>query len=175
MGGFCVARCARTLAYALFLGASFASAPALAGSTNETLTLDVTGYISPACSIALPPIHNVGELSRAGQAAIPFTLDCNQPLSFEVHSEQGGLRHESIDDYIVRYRARLELLDDAAAVGREIASEDMYASPAIDRLSDATPFDENGRLVVRWDDTAQTIAQGTYRDVVTITLVLDGP
>lgn len=168
-------RGARTAVCGFLLGSLLHPSDALAGAETQNLTLDVAGHISPVCSIALPERHHVGELSRAGETSIPFTLDCNQSLSFALRSEEGGLRHESVADYFVPYRARLELLDDAAGVGRNIESEDMRAASEIDRLGDAAPFDETGRLVIHWDDPAQTLAQGTYRDVVTITLVLDGP
>ncbi len=166
---------ARTIAAAVFAVITLPAGVAIAGPDSETLTLDVAGHISPACSISLPPSYHVGELSAAGQAAIPFSLNCNQSLSYALRSEQGGLRHEDLDAYLVPYRARLELLDDAAAVGRDIESARIQGATEQARLGDAPPFDESGRLIIHWDNPNGLLVRGTYRDTLTITLVLDEP
>lgn len=166
---------ARAMVCVLATGAAALATPACAGADSETLTLDITGYIKPACNIVLPTRHSVGELSRAGETAIAFSLDCNQRVAFALNSEEGGLRHETARSYIVPYYARLELLGDAAGVGRDIDSAEIQAHAAIDPVSEAIPYDEPGRLVIHWDDPNQTLASGAYRDVLTITLVLDGP
>ncbi len=165
---------ARTIVCAFAVGAALASAPAFAGSESETLTLDLEGHITPICSIVAPSEHHLGDLSRAGQSAIPISLNCNQRLAYEMHSLEGAMRHERASTFSANYTARLELMGDAPSIGRTVASEDMRDTPAADAV-DVVPFDEPAQIVIRWDAPPQMLAAGRYRDVLTITLVLDGP
>jgi len=166
------AKRARLLGVAIIL--VFIASPAWAERERASVTLDIAGRISPACAIELQPHAELGELSRAGEARVPFTLACNRPLSYELRSEQGGLRHQSVDEYLVRYTAQLELDGPQARRGRTVKSADMREAAAQDSLGDFVPFENPGHLRIRWDAPERMLAQGRYRDVLTITVVMEG-
>ncbi len=166
------AKVARTLCAAIAL--LFIATPAWGHGERAHVTLDVAGRITPACALQLQPFAELGELSRAGEARVPFTLACNHPLTYALRSEQGGLRHQSVDDYLVRYTAQLELDGAQARRGRMVKSADMREAAAHDNLGDFVPYESEGHLRIRWDAPERMLAQGRYRDVLTITIVLDG-
>lgn len=148
-----------------------ASATAWADSERETLTLEVAGQIAPACALEMQPNARVGELSRAGEAAIPFTIACNHTLAFTMRSQHGALRHQSHDQWRVPYVARVELSGSPQSAFR---SEDMREGGSAGSFGDVVPFQHNGLLHISWSSPRETLAQGTYEDVLTITMVMDG-
>ena len=159
----------------------FMTTPAYAGDRNSggerdsaSVTLDIVGRIAPVCTIDLPPRAELGELSRAGEAFVPFSLACNKPLSYALQSEQGGLRHNTHGQFVVPYTAQLQLDGESARRGRAMRSGDMQNAPAGDDLRGYIPFENEGALRIRWEAPPSTLAQGRYRDVITITLVVDG-
>lgn len=161
-------------AFCVAIASFFIATPALGHGERAHVTLDIAGRITPACALELQPFAELGELTRAGEARVPFTLACNHSLTYALRSEQGGLRHQSAEDYLVRYTAQLEFDGAQARRGRMVKSADMREAAAQDDLGDFVPFESTGQLRIRWEAPERMLAQGRYRDVLTITIVLDG-
>jgi hypothetical protein len=140
-------------------------------SDRASLTLDVRGRIASSCSIDLQSRADVGELSQAGAATVPISIDCNHPLRYALRSQNGGMQHLVQAEYVVPYTARLEL---DGRSGRALRSQDIRAEAGVDDLGCDPPFEQDGRLVIRWDAPRRELVQGQYRDVLTITVVMEG-
>jgi hypothetical protein len=169
------AKIASTIAAAIIAAVcAGASSSASVESDHAALTLDLRGRIAPACAIDLQARADVGELSEAGDAAVPLSINCNHRLRYALRSQNGGMQHLQQADYIVPYTARLELNGPRGASGHVVRSRDMRAHAALDDLGREPPFAQNGRLLIHWDAPRQQLVQGDYQDVLTITVVMEG-
>jgi len=152
------------------------------GSANESvdLKLKLDGYIKPHCSINIPDEKLWFYIyDEAGQASVDFAVNCNQPISVEVSSRNGGLQHTAfnrIPDYdgfseFVPYDLSLAI-DAPNAKTLSFTSEHIQTAPGRGSVG-VIPYSADGSLDLSWSPKEPLIA-GEYRDVIEIRVTGDG-
>jgi hypothetical protein len=144
------------------------------------MTLSVTGHISPRCEFDLPDNSvNVRLTDRAGRASLPFTVDCNQPLSLSVSTRNGGLKLRSSEGFtaspgfISHLPYRLDFSVDAAnAQPLSFDSDDIQSVPGTGGFG-VIPFSTQGSLALSWSPELPLIG-GEYGDVIEIRISGNG-
>ncbi len=146
-----------------------------------TLDLALAGYIKPACHFDLDDAALALVLDdRAGNRIVPFQLDCNVPVSFEVESAHGGMRHAALDRlpatdaFQVELPYNLEFSFDAEnASSFAMSSADIAVTPGAGTPG-VIPYKSRGRVRLDWMPERPLVA-GQYRDVIRIRVIGDGP
>lgn len=151
-----------------------AALPGAAQASDATATLEIEGEISPRCAISMGESQVSVVLTEAGGSrAIPFSVDCNQPLAVELRSLNGGLAHVSHargDIYpgftgFIPYQAAFSLAVNGAATV-VVGSEAMRN--AAGGATGVTPHQATGTLALTWPASGQSLLGGTYSDVIEI-------
>jgi hypothetical protein len=138
-----------------------------------TVDLRIEGHISPKCEISLPNrVVQVTLTEAAGQRDVPIEVDCNQRLSVELHSLNGGLAHSTrasgvtFDGFanLVRYQATFSL---ARAGGMSISADSAAMLSGAGGTTGITPFKTQAILNLAWRPDS-TLLGGDYQDLIEI-------
>lgn len=152
----------------LALGAAM---PAFA--SDAVATLEIEGEISARCAISLGETNVSVPLTAAGGTrSIPFSVDCNQPLSVQMTSRNGGLSHvthgrgETYAGFanFVPYSAAFSLAVNGAA---PVVAESEAMRAGAGGSTGVTPYQATGMLGLTWRPTPALLG-GQYSDVIEI-------
>lgn len=160
-----------------FLGVStvvlLAFAASSAHAADATAKLEITGHVSPRCSLAFEQ-STVSHVLTDGPGSddVPFAVDCNQRLVVNLKSLNGGLAHEARSRLmpspgfisLLPYTATFQV-DAAGASPIAFRSEQMLTG-ATGSIG-VTPYKAHGRLVLSWSPSAPLIG-GAYSDVIEV-------
>ena len=149
---------------------------------NASVTLDLAlqGYIRPHCSIKLDT-RDVHEIltDEAGSTDFGFDVNCNQRLSVEIKSQNGGLLHENWQNILFSPgfadRIAYDLEFSVEAEGAEpvrVNSLDIVNMPGGGSIG-VTPFESRGNVQINWSPEVPLIA-GSYGDVIEIRVTGEG-
>lgn len=151
---------------------------AAAYAENTSVSVAVTGHITPACSIVnTSPVVGVGEIKARGAASASFFLSCNSNFGIALSSQNGGLLQTD------GYRATAPFLAFVPyEVSLKLAGGDLIASCKSDLMKAASPAcsgigraelvasGQNVAMRISWDLHGLIPVSGAYQDVLTVTV-----
>ncbi|PMN91615.1 hypothetical protein [Enterovibrio norvegicus] len=121
------------------------------------------GEIDSHCFIEINS-NRVVDLSNQDSDSIPFTLDCNQPLTISIWSKSGGLAlsngsHKTTNSYL------LSLNISNIGMRKTFNSKELSS---VQRMtgSNEIPFKTRGEI--RIEREQEFVFSGEYKDVITI-------
>lgn len=143
------------------------------GSSQVDLALSIYGKISPKCELALND-RNIDVIltDKAGTASLPFTLDCNQKMSVQLRSLNGGLQHEALGSApkyagfvnFVPYTATFQVNADGA---QPFSAESKRMTSAVQGHIGRGSSQTTGAISFAWEATPPLLG-GRYKDVIEI-------
>jgi len=150
---------------------SFLSAQMMA---KADITLDISGHIKPKCDLLIAEKQISLTLGKtAGYRDMDIQIDCNQTLSIEMQSLNGGLLNEKAD-FLSSSSGFTEILPydlefTVPAAGADLIRVESENIKGVMRggSTGVTPFKAKGNLRVRWTPE-QTLLGGRYSDVIEI-------
>jgi hypothetical protein len=154
-----------------------------AQTASSEVRIEVSGTIAPRCGVTAVAVPVGGvDLSRQGQAAFAFPVDCNAPFAYTVVSENGGFALEGAPKTgSTALSSRIPYSVDIAIPLDGGAIVDRCESVNIVEGKRACPLSTSGRLVaiaktgtvgVSWRKPQTGLLSGTYRDRLTLAFTL---
>jgi hypothetical protein len=163
-------------------GFTVALACAVPSHASEAVaTLEVVGQISPRCSINLQS-GNIGQAltDAPGSERVGFSVDCNQRLSVNLHSLNGGFLHESghptsASPAFISFLPYTATFQVAASGASPISfrSDQMVAGTGATGSIGIAPFKAQGELILNWSPEKPLLG-GAYSDVIEIRVSGEG-
>jgi len=162
--------------------ATAADAPPDMLGAPVSLTLDLTGKVPSRCGFVTAPATsaNLGDLTVAGNIALPFKLDCNAPYAIKVRSDHGALARVGQApagspfpitlDYVVGLTVATDLAPVSGQCAVSTLSSQACSWSAGLSSGDGVSIGTNGSLTVSWTAPAQTRLAGQYQDQITLTV-----
>jgi len=148
-------------------------------AADATATLNITGKISPHCSISLDRNSIDATLTDGpGQDRLGLSVDCNQRLTVSMSSLHGGLKLRTSKGHIdspgfisfLPYTATFEV---AAAGAKPVSFHSKRMVGGASGSIGVTPFHAKGSLDLSWKPEAPLIG-GSYSDVIEIRVSGEG-
>jgi len=178
----------------MFIGRYFASATAMAVALGgialpvtalfaaaDKVQIEVTGNLVPSCGNSGTTLSvDAGDLTKAGSVTFAFTVDCNAPFQYTMHSGNGALR--LVDAPAGLKREQIELpyeVSFSIPLTRGEAIKDTCKSTALRQGAVNCKFTNSGSKValnqtatgqISWEAPSQQLAAGKYKDQLTISI-----
>jgi hypothetical protein len=144
---------------------------------GEVVTVDLQGEIKAECSLTVSSnTFDLGSVSETGVRTIPFRLRCNAPYSYEIRSQNGGLRNAQVQTLsrgfkaLIPYTAITRIPTNTADIADTCFSTDL-TPPVLCKMSDSgdgISIDRDATLSISWQMDDEVPLAGTYRDVITL-------
>jgi hypothetical protein len=169
------------------LGSGYTALDAPLGAPTE-LRIDLRGRVAARCELVAAPAPMSGlAVTRGGESASAFAIDCNAPFIMRVRSDRGGFGNATPTpgiEPLIPYELSVAVGTDsgrqdlgwceAAQLTSDSAGACAFSPAAASRgwsSGDATAIDETGTLRLRWRDNAsEAPLLGDYQDTITIEL-----
>lgn len=149
---------------------------------TDTVTVELTGTIDPACSLGGAAPASLGALDAAGAAAFSFAVDCNTGFTVEVSSANGGLGYSGAPVQVaggnfatsVPYRLSLDVPTDGAPLQIASCPSTLLktGSAGSCRFADsgaAAAIGGAASVKLAWDASSTPLLGGEYSDTLTFT------
>ena len=168
-------RCISTFYLAFVVGC----AAAQPSQSSDLVSIGLEGEIEAECRVnLLAATANLGEIGASGSKVIPFTLNCNTPFAYQVHSRERGLKHSGLSSQqpwfagLLPYTLDLRIPTDAGIITERCISGSLGGTPtdcANGASGGGIALNQNGSLTISWSTDSELLA-GVYSDVLTFTV-----
>jgi len=147
--------------------------------SSDLVSIGLEGEIEAECQLHLSSATaNLGQIGASGSKVIPFTLNCNTPFAYHLHSRERGLKHsgpsaqQSSFADLLSYTLDLRIPTDAGIVTERCISGSLGGTVtdcANGTSGGGIAINENGSLTISWSTESELLA-GVYSDVLTFTV-----
>ena len=162
-----------------FCLAFVAGCAAQPSQSSDLVSIGLEGEIEAECQLDFTnSTANLGQIGASGLKVIPFTLNCNTPFAYHVHSRERGLKHSgqstqqpSFAD-LLPYTLDLRIPTDAGIISERCISGSLGGT-VTDCANGASgggiAINQNGSVTISWSTQSELLA-GVYSDVLTFTV-----
>ena len=145
-------------------------------SMSDKVQITLRGRIAPRCDLAgVPSTLDLGNLPKTGaqgEKQLKFQLTCNTPFTYQLSSDNGAMRHESLSassgfaaDF--PYNAALNILTDGGATLTLDCASAQLGEPVgacAGTSDDQTAIEKQATLTVSWGPLEERLVAGRYSD-----------
>ncbi len=151
-------------------------------SAGDQLKLKLIGQLPETCELVDigSEVRRQIDLSTSGSDTLDFEIDCNQPVTVTLRSENGALVNQnpafrSLSDGAqwiaeVPYVATISV--DRVGLRGQADSRDMNGR-GVSFSSRQIPFDSPASVTLAWRQVGPNLLSGNYGDVVRVTVSAD--
>ncbi len=132
-------------------------------TSKENLQLILTGEIKTRCEFSLQRQIKTVNVTNEVSASIPIQLYCNQPMTLEIKSEYGGMKHIK-RKLLLAYLLKVDIPN--ANIDETIPSK--YLLSAVQLSSENIPYRADGILSIVLQNGGDF--SGVYQDKITMNL-----
>jgi hypothetical protein len=143
---------------------------------GETVSIELEGEIEPKCGLdAMADYLELGEIGSVGSKSASFSISCNAPFSYSLHSQEGGLRNTATAPSssfisLLPYLVGVDIPTNTGSIADECMSSSLQSSPsgcAHSTSGNGVSINQTGSLTISWSVPEELMA-GSYTDTLTI-------
>lgn len=150
---------------------------------SDEVKIGVKGEIRARCTVAgLVKEIDLGVLKTLDQRQsrdFPFNLSCNAPFGFQLSSENGAMRHETVSGnpkgFLSRFPYEVSLAiptDGGAVIRKTCESDELMAGEDCGEADSGedVAIDKTANLKLSWGPIGKPLIAGKYSDVIKLQL-----